>query len=114
MKEITVIDEGGEALRRADLDDSGYKLPPGMDDHACLVGAFRLLEEIARKSDDSHYRTAARKQADALKAMIKRLAKTRNRDVDLTDREIFGQPVKTIGGPRALPPTNDLLTIDMK
>lgn len=111
MQSVAVIGEGGEILRRTDVDDDGCTLPPGMSDHACLVGAFRLLEEIARKDDNAHYRGAARKQADALKQMIKRMAK--DRGVTLTDREIFGNPL-AIGGPHALPPTNDLLTIDMK
>jgi hypothetical protein len=108
-----LIDEKGQELLRADHDDQGGTLPPGMADRACLVGAFRLLEEIARKDDNSHYRQAARKQADALKKMLKRLA--RDRDADLTDAELFSGPLqKLIGGPRALPPPDDVLTINMK
>jgi hypothetical protein len=109
---LTVLDAEGRELRRADLDDSGCKLPPGMDDRACLVGTLRLLEDIARRDDNPHYRAAARKQADAIKRMVKRM--TKDRGSELSDHDIFGEPLKVIGGRRALPPTTDVLTIDMK
>ncbi len=111
VQPIAVIDEGGEELQRSDMADDQY-VPPGMVDDACLMGAYRLLAEMARKDDNAHYRAAASKQAAAIKAMIQR----KNKGGQLTDLDIFGSamPQKAIGGPRALPPTNTPLIIDMK
>jgi hypothetical protein len=102
---MQVFDSSGRELRRADHDDDGCSVPGEVLAQASLIGAIRLLEDIARRDDNSHYRRAARIQADGLKAIFKRM---RAGGDPITEAEILGP---LLGEQRA---KNPVLTIEME
>lgn len=110
MKETTVLDAEGRELRRADLDDDGLKVPDRVTNLASIVGAIRLLEDIARRDESSQYRAAARKQADGLKSMLKRLRVGK----PLTDAEILGPMLREIEQQQVKQLPDATYIIDMK
>ena len=108
--DMLVLDENGNALRRADKNDDGQVVSDRMQTQASLVGILRLLEEVAKKDDDPHYRRAARTQADALKMMIKR---TRHGGV-LTEAEILGPVLEERKRPALPGPARGFDVIDVE
>lgn len=103
---MIVLDSEGRELRRTDHDDDGQVVPGHVTVQASLVGAIRLLEEIAKRDDNPHYRRAARIQADGLKALLRKV-----RDGKVwTDAEILGPLLQEPR--RAL--QREVLTIEME
>lgn len=103
---MIVLDSEGRELRRTDHDDDGQVVPGHVNAKASLVGAIRLLEEIAKRDDNPHYRRAARVQADGLKALLRKV-----RDGKVwTDAEILGPLLQAPCGPLR----RDMLTIEME
>ena len=103
---MIVLDSEGRELRRTDHDDDGQVVPGHVTVQASLVGAIRLLEEIAKRDDNPHYRRAARIQADGLKALLRKV-----RDGKVwTDAEILGPLMQAPCGPLR----RDMLTIEME
>ena len=111
MKQLVLLDENGNELRRSDVDDDGLTVSHRVMQKASLIGAIRLLEEMARKDDNPHYRRSARLQADALKAFIRR---SRGVEVNLSDTEIFGETTKAIEAKRKQLPPTTFITIEME
>lgn len=107
--DLEVIDSSGTPLRKANVDDDGQVVPIAVQNKASIIGAIRLLEEIARKDDNPHYRRAARAQADGLKRMAKRMAEGRK----LSDEDILGPVLQEINAPRPRQAAQPL-TIDME
>lgn len=81
-----IYGEGDIPLHSTQHDDDGQRVRDATANKASVVGAIRLLEEIARRDDNKHYRASARKMADGLKDLLKKV--TRNKP--LTDAEILG------------------------
>lgn len=104
-----VFNSDGSRKEDADRDMDGNLVPLGEQTKASLMGALRLLEEIARKGDDPAHRRAARVQADGLKAMIRRMNNGGNVIFEM-ERELkalASTPRKLTGAPKAL-------TLDME
>jgi hypothetical protein len=105
-----VFNSDGSRKEDADLDADGNLVPLAEQAKASLMGALRLLEEIARKGDVSQeHRRAARVQADGLKAMIRRMNNGGNVIFEM-ERELkalASTPRKLTGAPKAL-------TLDME
>ncbi len=103
-----VFNSDGSRKEDANRDVDGNLVPLTEQAKASLMGALRLLEEIARKGDDPAHRRAARVQADGLKAMIRRM----NNGGDVIfemEREL-----KTLAPtPRKLTSAPKALTLDM-
>jgi hypothetical protein len=111
VNEEIVFNSDGSRKEDANRDVDGELVPLAEQAKASLMGALRLLEEIARKGDDGVHRRAARVQADGLRAMIRRMNNGGNvvADMERELKALAAAPRKLTSAPRAL--THD--TIDM-
>lgn len=112
MIEPVVFDSAGNRIESAGRDGDGELVPLAEQAKASLMGALRLLEEIARKGDDPAHRRAARVQADGLKAMIRRMTNGGNivADMERELKALAATPRKLTSAPKAL--THDVIDMD--
>ena len=109
-------DADGKTLGQIDhYPDGGSKVPDRIVEKAGILGALRLLEEIARRDENPNYRRQARHNADELKRLVRRAAKTGG--LVVSDAEILGDlkielAAKRIGHSAGkLPPAGEVIDV---
>lgn len=106
MKQIPTTTDGQQLQQVDHYPDGGSRVPDRIVQKAGILGALRLLEEIARRDENPNYRRQARHNADELKRLVRRAAKTGG--LVVSDAEILGPLLEEMKQARAqqqrLPP----------
>lgn len=100
----------GQQLQEIDhFPDGGSKVPAHTVERAGILGAIRLLEEIAVRDDNQRYRREAKHCASELKRLVRKRV---SGDV-ISDAEFLGNLLDTVRKERQqLPRAPELLTIE--
>jgi len=79
----------GESLQEIDhYPDGGSKVPDPIVERAGMMGALRLLLEIAQRDDNPQFRQEAGRCAGELKRLVRR--RGHQAGMDITDAELMG------------------------
>lgn len=116
LRRLVPTDANGKALGEIDhYPDGGSKVPDRIVEKAGILGALRLLEEIAKRDENPEYRRQARHNADELKRLVRRAARTGG--LVVSDAEILGDlrlelEKKRLGHtPGKLPPASEVIDV---